>query len=261
MRLLKTITAPESLADVSMDSLIRYLKCEEKTERGMMLKAFELFLDIPKDLVFAMPYEMAAELFNDLLQNITVSESQPIPLRRTFKIGKTTYGIIPNFDKISLGEYADLDTFITPLYEGEIKHEDAFRFMACLYRPVTWTQGHGDGQLHRIEKYTGSEDWRIMKDAPADVYLAAVSFFLRLRAALLTVSRAYLKKMVEKMETQTKDPSNRSRSGGDGMQAFTALQKVTSLKLTQLAKHYSPKPLHFLAMKQNKPRRSDWPNN
>jgi hypothetical protein len=103
-------------------------------------------------------------------------------LKRTFKLGDTEFGFITNLDEITLGEYTDLDKYIS---DWDKMHNA----MAVLYRPVTKKLK----DKYQIEEYNGSYTYcDAMKYMPVDVVLGAVVFFYNLGNELLKSTIHYL---------------------------------------------------------------------
>jgi hypothetical protein len=156
----------ESLADVKLDNLIKFSKVNQEDEYLVMLKAFELFFDIPKEIVRQMQYKEAEIILSNVSEIINSVPKDEV----TFEMDGVKYGRIPNLETMDFGEYIDIDTFITPLYEGEIKHEHAFRFLSTLYRPII----DEVDSIYSIEPYTdeyiAKDTWRIFKEhCPANI--------------------------------------------------------------------------------------------
>jgi hypothetical protein len=106
-------------------------------------------------------------------------EKQPELIRR-FKIGGVEYGMIPNLDDISLGEYIDLDTFI-----GDWKNMQIA--MNVLYRPIE----KAIGEKYTIVDYDvdGKEK---LEEIPMDIVLGSIFFLYNLGIELSMVMVDYL---------------------------------------------------------------------
>jgi len=94
-----------------------------------------------------------------------------------FHINGTRYGFIPDFTKLSTGEFIDLDGLTT---KGWSKHLP--ELMAILYRPVTQEVRH----MYEIQPYHPSRVRNeLMKQAPMDACLSALVFFSRIGRKLV----------------------------------------------------------------------------
>ena len=149
------IKIPKSLKEVKLNDFLQFSKLEGSDERLVMYKAFEVFTNLEKEHVKQLPYDVANQTLKAVL-NLLKQKPQD---RRTFFIGDVEYGRIPNMETITFGEYIELDTFITPLFHGEIDSEYAFKFMSCLYRPIK----EKVRDIYSIEPFTkeylDSEHW------------------------------------------------------------------------------------------------------
>ena len=119
---------------------------------------------------------------NEITTNLSNLFTQKYDLKRTFKLGDTEFGFITNLDEITLGEYTDLDKYIS---NWDLMHNA----MAVLYRPITKKLK----DKYQIEEYNGSYTYcDAMKYAPVDVVLGAVVFFYNLGNELLKSTIHYL---------------------------------------------------------------------
>ena len=219
---------PTHLSDIKLDHLIEYSKHDNLSESDLKLKALELLCGIPNDIARLLPSTESDRLVRTL--NNTLGE---LPKERvTFEINGVTYGRIPNLNNISLGEHIDMDTFITPLYEGEIKHEDAFKFLSVLFRPI---KTHVNGLYSIVDydkEYIERNPWEIMKEhAPSDVYANSVAFFLSLKIELQKTTQLFLE---AQKSTQTQQEDTFQKIGA-GLAVCTTSQKETYLNLTRSA--------------------------
>ena len=143
------------------------------------------------------------------------------PLRKYFELNGTTYAMIPNLSDCEFGEYIDLDKYITPAATNEVTIEEAARFIKILYRPVK----DGDvNSLYTIWEYEGTNNWEVMLDAPADIYVNSVAFFLTLRLQLSEILQSYLKvEAAKKIREVTSEKS--FTEVGAGLDQLTTLQR------------------------------------
>jgi len=106
-------------------------------------------------------------------------EAKP-SLIRTFKIGGVEYGIIPDLDEMSLGEYIDLDTYIGDWQNMQIA-------MNVLYRPIS--KKIGDKYL--INEYTLDAKEKL-EEIPMDIVLGSIFFLYNLGIDLSKTMVDYL---------------------------------------------------------------------
>lgn len=143
--------------------------------------------------------------YDDIYTQLKKTLNQKSKLITRTKIGGVDYGLIPNFDTMSFGEYIDLDRFIK-------KPEHLPNVMNILFRPIT---DESNGR-YRIQEYTGEEDVEIMNDITMDVVQGVLVFFYHLGNELLRVIPRYLQEAMDK-DTQLKQTLEQN---GLGTQAY-----------------------------------------
>jgi hypothetical protein len=174
------ITVPTSLNEISLEQYQKFLQIAKDNPDGDFLqhKMVEIFCNIDLKNVAQISYKDV----NEITTNLSNLFTQNFELKRTFKLGNTEFGFIPNLDEITLGEYTDLDKYIT-------NWDMMNNAMAVLYRPIT----NKVKDKYQIEDYNGSYTYcDVMKYAPVDVVLGAVVFFYRLGNELLKSTVHYL---------------------------------------------------------------------
>ena len=174
------ITIPTSLQEITLEKYQKFLSIAKDNPDGEFLqhKMVEIFCGI--DLKNAA--KISFKDVNEITSNLSNLFNQKYDLKRTFKLGDTEFGFITNLDEITLGEYTDLDKYIS---NWDLMHNA----MAVLYRPITKKLK----DKYQIEEYNGSYTYcDAMKYAPVDVVLGAVVFFYNLGNELLKSTIHYL---------------------------------------------------------------------
>jgi len=174
------ITIPTSLDEITLVQYQKFLSIAKDNPDGEFLqnKMVEIFCGI--DLKNAA--KISFKDVNEITTNLSNLFNQKYDLKRTFKLGNTEFGFITNLDEITLGEYTDLDKYIS---DWDMMHNA----MAVLYRPVTKKLK----DKYQIEEYNGSYTYcDAMKFMPVDVALGAVVFFYNLGNELLKSTIHYL---------------------------------------------------------------------
>ena len=174
------ITIPTSLNEITLAKYQKFLQIAKENPDGDFLqhKMVEIFCGIDLKNAAKISYKDV----NEITTNLSNMFNQKYELKRTFKLGDTEFGFIPNLDDISFGEYSDLDNYIT---NWDLMHNA----MAVLYRPITKKLK----DKYQIEEYNGSYTYaEAMKYAPVDVVLGAVVFFYNLGNELLKSTIHYL---------------------------------------------------------------------
>ena len=126
------------------------------------MKMIEIFCGIPNEESFRMKLRDVTKVTSIL---IGLFNKQP-KLKNRFMMNGIEYGFIPNLDDMSLGEYVDLDTYIS-------SWDNMHKAMAVLYRPISASFG----SKYTIEEYDGVGQEK-MKDMPLDVVFGSMIFFI-----------------------------------------------------------------------------------
>ena len=179
------ITIPTSLEEITLEQYQKFLSIAKDNPESDFLqhKMVEIFCNIDLKNVAQISYKDV----NEITTNLTNLFTQKYDLKRTFKLGDTEFGFITNLDEITLGEYTDLDKYIS---DWDLMHNA----MAVLYRPITKKLK----DKYQIEEYNGSYTYcDAMKFAPVDVVLGAVVFFYTLGNELLKSTIHYLENNLE----------------------------------------------------------------
>ena len=138
------------------------------------------------------------------------------------------FGFIPNLDKMSFGEYIDLESYITDW-------DNMHKAMAVMYRPIVAGKKH----LYEIEPYEGSDKWAdVMKDAPVNVAIGALVFFYRLGKKLCKYTMDYLLLQQNQKEASTQEKA--LERNGDGINQFMLSLEKTYQELVKSQRfHYT----------------------
>ena len=124
-----------------------------------------------------------------LLSNCLNQEQE---LQQRFKHDGIEYGLIPDLNNISWGEYIDAEAYFS---ESKNYH----KLLAVLYRPIKNVKG----DYYDIEPYNGTgERAEIFKNLPMAIYTGVAVFFYRLSKALLETTLQSLKKEEKKHSTR-----------------------------------------------------------
>jgi hypothetical protein len=223
------LSVPATQADIPLHKYQKYAKIvqdnakEELAEDFVRIKILEIFCDI----TLKEAYELPINELDGVVTHILSIMSEKAILQRRFTMtdpkGKTVeFGFMPNMDKMSLGEYVDLEKYIS---DWNTMH----RALAVMYRPIV----AGKGEFYEIEKYEGSDKYAdIMKDSPVTVALGSMVFFYNLGTELLRVTTHSLQKQALKELQGLK--TNPSEKNGDGINRYMLLLEEMSENLKKL---------------------------
>lgn len=176
-----TINIPTTLRGVKLKEWQKFQDILEsnKDDKGsgdfLNLKMLQIFCGVDLDQIKSIPLKE----FTGILEHLNEVFNEKTERVNSFKLRGTDdeeveFGLIPNLDEMSYGEYIDLEKYI---YD----YKNAHRAMAVLYRPIQYRKG----KTYHIQRYKGTEHLsEIMKDAPLDVFLGVQVFFYNLAKKL-----------------------------------------------------------------------------
>ena len=203
---------PSNQSEISLKQYQKFLKIQETNDDSYFLqcKMIEIFCNLDAKsarLLKLTDADRIVEIINNMF------EDKP-SLITNFKIGGIEYGIIPDLDEMSLGEYIDLDNHIGDWQNMQIA-------MNVLYRPIS--KKIGDKYL--INEYTLDAKEKL-EEIPMDVVLGAIFFLWNLGIDLSKTMVDYLEapEMDNLMHQQT-FPEN-----GDGIKASSLHSLKTILE-------------------------------
>lgn len=175
------ISIPENISEVTLGQFQRYMELVERDLDVMNFnkRKISIFTGIPfKDLknVKAIDYERISLQIDKALNT-------DVEFTNIFKIGDKEFGFIPDFEEISLGEFADLEK-----YGEDIKTLQ--NVMSVLFRPI---KDKNNGR-YSIAKYNGTAEYsEMMKEMPLHVVNGSLVFFLNLVRELEDYTLRYTK--------------------------------------------------------------------
>jgi hypothetical protein len=192
------------------------------------IKMLEIFCDLEYKDITSLPIGE----FDGTLDYMEEVFREKTPLVRRFNMTgsdgvEIEFGFIPNLDKITMGEYIDLNTYIQ---EADTLH----KAMAVLYRPI-----HKDYKKkigYKIDSYKGADLFSdVMKDMPLGIALGAKVFFYRLGIKLSRTILSYSQSMLEDKGLNLSEEEKATLTKNmDGIGNFMQLQEETLLRLMKL---------------------------
>jgi hypothetical protein len=216
------LIVPESLNEITLGQYQKFYKLitNNPDSEFVRQKTVSIFCNVEMKDVRQMLLSSIDEVYNGLIELFNANTE----LISRFTINNIEFGLIPNFDDMSAGEFADLDD-----YNSDV--EQWHKCMAVLYRPVTKKLA----KFYDIEPYKGTEQYaETMKDTPVAIVLAVQVFFYNLSKELLSVTMDYLEQLPQSDKQIIVEKAS-SLKNGDGIIAFMQSPKETLSKLmTQL---------------------------
>jgi len=148
--------------------------------------------NIPKDLINQLELKDVALIMSKMAE---LQAEQNSSLKRVIEVEGKRYGFHPNLDEITLGEFADIETFIKDDIEKHLPE-----LMAILYRPIV----EENNDVYIIEAYDGNISIRAeeMKKMSAEQVQSALVFFWGFVNVLLMTSGLSLMEHLKEMKKQ-----------------------------------------------------------
>ena len=162
------LRVPSSLEEITVGKYQEFVKIQSKSNDPEFLaqKMISIFCDIPISDVLNIEYNSIVDVTNHITKLFEVEPE----FKTRIEFNGIDLGFIPNLEKISLGEYIDLE-------EGLKDWSTYHKALSVMYRPVDLKIG----DKYELRKYDGSEDFHeLFKELPVSVALSATVFFCRL---------------------------------------------------------------------------------
>ena len=223
------LSVPDALSDITLGQYQKYLKIldqnkdDENAAEFINLKTIEIFCNVEFKDVLKIPLSEAEKV----LTIINKAFDEKPDIIRHFKLLNVDMGFIPSLERISLGEYIDIENGIT---DWQTMH----KAMAVLYRPVNFKSK----EKYTIAPYEPSDEVsELMKEMPLDVAMSSMVFFYALGMELLKAIPTFIQKNLT--EEQTYLLKQTLAQSGVGINQFTHLLKGMSLNSIKLPKVHS----------------------
>ena len=159
-----------SWEDVTLEKWLQLIDFETGSKTEEATETIAALSNIPKQLVKELALSDVAVIMSRIAE---LQQKQDTKLKRIIEIDGVEYGFHPDLDSITLGEYADLETFIKGGIEKNLPE-----VMAVLYRPVKLKKN----DVYIIDAYDGDIRLRTeeMKKMSAQQVQSALRFFFTL---------------------------------------------------------------------------------
>lgn len=196
------LSIPTDLSEIKLKDYVRFMNVVKGSNDAEFInqKMVECFCGIDlKDVA-----KIQLNDLDELVIHFNKLFDKKDKFKNRFTLNGVEYGFIPNLDKITNGEYMDIDSNISDVNNYHI-------LMGIMYRPIT--ESYKD--KYRIEPYDSDKiDFEIFKELTLDILLPALVFFYHLGSELLKVFPHFLEEEVNKMNTAKSINSDKS---GDGI--------------------------------------------
>ncbi len=178
--------------DVSLKELGRLLEYRKLSPTAEAINTINMFSDMPKDIIKKLRLEDVTGMLSLLSE---LESDKDTSFKATFTLHGVKYGFIPSLEDISLGEYADIETFIKNGIETNLAN-----IMSVLFRPIV--EDHKDYYI--IEGYdatTQQRRSRLFMDMSGMQVQNAMVFFCNFVNELYKTFPSYL---IQKMLKENK---------------------------------------------------------
>ena len=176
------VLIPEHIGDVTLNQYQRYIKLTEREDLNpfeFSKRKLEIFTKIPYHSLNNVSQKDYEELLNDIDKALATE----VQFKDRFSINDVDFGFIPNFDKITTGEFVDLSKYGTDI-------ETLHNLMAILFRPIKNKDSFNN---YSIVNYNGTADYaEVMKQTPINIVNGALLFFCNLAKELQKSTQKYM---------------------------------------------------------------------
>ena len=173
----KNFNIVDSWEDVTLEKFMQLNMEEDVSKTKEVEQTIALLSDLPQKLIKELSLRDVINIFEKLAE-LQVQENEM--LTTTLTIDGVEYGMHPDLSEITLGEYADIETYVKM---GLQKHLP--EIMAILFRPIV----EKEGDVYTIEAYNGDIKIRAekMKQMNAEQVQKVLVFFWTFVRLLLVI--------------------------------------------------------------------------
>lgn len=191
------ITAPENYGEITIAKFkkVQSIIDGKHSDEVKVFKAICALCSMTEKVMRKVPKEAFDDLVNHMSWvMVAPTRDEKFPLIPRVKIGRREYGLIPDFTRLTTGEFIDLENASKGGFYNSL--EDV---MAILYRPITKSVG----DFYEVEPYNPHRDKsKLMKDMMMDVALGAMVFFSHIGRTLALDSLSYLKTQAKEAQAE-----------------------------------------------------------
>ena len=184
-----TITIPTDLNEVTVEQFIQYNRIINLTDiddDAKKLGIVSCFCKVPLSETLKIAVSDVNEVSDAIIKLLADFKTPNAKeFERKYMIWNK-YGFIPNFDKVGINEYIDIELYLTDT-------ENYHRALAVLYRPID----KKIGASYTITEYKGTDEiCNEFLNMPLPYLLSAMVFFWSLNSDLLKATNVYLQNQV-----------------------------------------------------------------
>jgi len=196
----------ESWNDVTLENWVKLIEVEGKATSKEALDTITALSDIPEKLIKELSIQDVAAIMKYISE---LQVEQDSSLHQVITVNDKQYGFHPDLEEITLGEYADIETYIQQGLKGKMPE-----LMAILYRPIV----EREKDVYSIQAYDGNIRVRAeqMKKMSAEQVQSALVFFYNFATIFLKTMLLYLTERTAEMIEQ-KSQMETSQKNGVGL--------------------------------------------
>jgi len=200
----QTYNLIDSWSDVTLEKWMQLSKTEGATKTEESEETIAALSDLPRQLIKELSLRDVVIITNKIAE---LQGEQETVLRKVIEIDGVEYGMHPDLSEITLGEYADIETFIKEGIQQNLPE-----LMAVLFRPIVAKEN----DIYSIEAYDGNIKIRaeIMKKMSAEQVQSVLVFFYRFVMVFLQIMPFCLMQRTKEMIKQS--PMETLQKDGDG---------------------------------------------
>ena len=190
-------------ADVTLEKWLKLISLDGLTGAEESLEIISVLSDMPQKLIKELGITDVAEIMKRLN---SMERKGEVDLKMLFELDGQEYAFHPQLEDMTLGEWADIETFIKNGLEDNLHN-----IMSVLFRPVK----ERENDAYIIDAYDGNIAVRAekFKKMSAEQVQAALRFFFVFANAFSTILLSYLKERLK--ESPKPSLTKTLRANGD----------------------------------------------
>ena len=181
-----------SWEEVTLEKWLKLIDIQEGSKTKEAEETIATLSDIPNKLIKELSLNDVAVIMGKIGE---LQQKQNSSLKKIIEIDGVEYGFHPDLDSITLGEYADIETFI----KNGIQ-ENLPELMAILYRPIKEKKN----DIYIIDAYDGNIRMRTeeMRKMSSEQVQSALVFFWTFGKELCLILQLYSIQKLKEMQMQ-----------------------------------------------------------
>ena len=179
--------------DVTLEKWLKLIEFHKGTKSEEAEETIAALSNIPKKLIKQLELKDIVTIMNAVS---SMQQQQDSSLKRIIEVEGKRYGFHPDLNSITLGEWADIESFMKKDIQNYLPE-----CMAILYRPIV---EETDSGVYTIKAYDGDISIRAekMKNMAAEQVQSALVFFYRFAKELLQILESSLILKLKEMKMQ-----------------------------------------------------------